>query len=227
MMPKGLIALKPNSSRARQQWLRGVFLLCVVGVGWGTEAWASGCMQERQTLSVVQLETKLKQYKTIDNLEARFEQKKVLKSADVVLKSSGDFLMHRERGKVVVDWTVRKPAFVHLHITDQGIKISEKQGEAARPVMENKEAQARILRPIYSWLSMDSKLISEQFNIEEKCGYVFLRPKEKDSPISAIVMTLNKTGLVETVELAEKSRDTMMISFKDTKVTKLKDAPAK
>ena len=228
MMPKGLIALKPNSSRARQQWLRGVFLLCVVGVGWGTEALACASAQNYKPLSTEALEKELKQYKTISALQARFEQIKKLKDADVAIKSSGDLSLKSEAGKSVIDWIVRKPAFLQLHITESSLELSQDPNTPGKPIVDSKDAQAKILRPIYAWLSMNSALIEEQFNVT-RCGSLFnLTPKAgKDSPLARISMGLDKDGLVRGVTLLEKSGDSLKITFLDTKVTKLKDAPAK
>lgn len=231
MMPMGLIALKPNSSRARQQWLRGVFLLCIVGcvvggVAGAGEASANRCGKKHE-VSPSELETKLKQYKSIATLEARFEQHKLLKEGGLNLKSSGRFRMTAKPGTPAeVDWTVEKPAYVRLHISEDSLLMSEKPDQPAKPVPASKEAQAKIVGHIYAWLTMDSKRISEQFNIE-RCGYFKLVPKANDSPINYIYMYLDKNGLVETVDLAEKSGDRISITFLDTKVTKLKDAPAK
>lgn len=215
------ISLKPNSYSLGQQWLRGLFALCIgVGICLPGAAFGARC-GKRHLVSAAELETKLKQYKSISKLEARFEQVKTLKDAGVTLKSSGIFSLRMEHGgPAVVDWTVEKPAYLRLHITDKSIDLAEKAGEAGKPVIENREAQARILRPIYAWLTVDAAKISEQFEIDH-CGHYRLTPKDKDSPIKEMYMSLNGSGLVESVTLNEKSGDHMQITFLSTKVTKL------
>lgn len=178
-------------------------------------------------MSTEALEKELKQYKSISSLQARFEQIKKLKEADIEIKSSGELSLRSEDGKSIVDWTVKKPAYLQLHITEASLELSQEPDKPGKPVLENKDAQGKILRPIYAWLSMNSSLIEEQFKVT-RCGSNFdLIPRSgAESPISRISMALDRDGLVKGVNLLERSGDSLKITFLDTKVTKSTAATA-
>ncbi len=171
------------------------------------------------SLSAPELERALSQYKKIKSLEARFDQVKTLKGLQITLKSSGSFRLRKEGDTAEVEWQVNKPGYLKLRITPSSLEIFEEEGKPGKPLVENQEAQGRILRPLYAWLSVNSRLISEQYSVFAEGKSKFrLEPKEPGSPVKKIRIQLDNKKLVSSVALEEISGDQLKISFSANKV---------
>ena len=172
-------------------------------------------------ITSAELEKELSQYKNIKSLEASFEQVKDLKGLAVKLKSSGSFRLRKDGDKTEVEWQVNKPGYLKLKITPERIEIFEEEGKPGKPLVDNQEAQGKILRPLYAWLSVNATLIGEQYKIFSlgKQGFR-LEPKDENSPVKALRLSLDRNKLVSAVFLEERSGDEIKISFSATKVAR-------
>ncbi len=171
-----------------------------------------------KTMNADQLEKELGHYKEIAGLEAHFQQVKEFKALKISLKSEGKFRMSRENGQAVVEWQILKPAFLKLKISEKSLEIFEQPGQAGKPLLENQTMQAKVLKPLYAWLSMNGRFIAEQYDVfPEGKGKFRLQPKEKDAPINSVVIALGTNQLVEKVTIMERSGDDIKISFTETK----------
>jgi|GEM_PF-6040323 len=203
---------RPFFSLARRALVIRVLALVTLGII-GDVSWAAP-----KPMTGAELEKELAQYKNILSLDANFDQVKEIKSLKVKLKSSGTFHLRKAGDISEVEWQVSKPSFLKLKITPASLEIFEEEGKPGRPVVENQEAQAKILRPLYAWLSVSSRLISEQYHIFSLGKKSFrLEPKEENSPVKALRILLDKQKYVSSVLLEERSGDEIRITFSGTK----------
>ncbi len=209
----------PQFLRARRCLLRNVLGLVTLGIMLGASSLSAA--PRFRAVGEKELDKELAQYKGIRSLDASFEQVKDLKAMQLKVKSSGSFSLHKEGDRAEVDWQVRKPAFLKLRITADTLEIFEKEGEPGKPLVGNQEAQGKILRPLYAWLSMNSALIGAQYSISgDGKGRFRLEPKEAGSPVKALVLQLDRKKLVREVTLEEISGDELRITFSGTKVAR-------
>jgi hypothetical protein len=194
-------------------------LLCVIPL---PAARAAARPPSAKAVSPMELDKELAAYKGIRSLEAAFQQVKDMKAVQVKLKSSGTFRLRKTGDEgAEVEWEVSKPSYLKLRITNNSLEIFEQPGQPGKPLVENLEAQAKILRPIFAWLSMNSRLIGEQYTIYASGPHKFrLEPKDGAQPVKAIEITLNEKKLVSAVALEERSGDELRITFSGSKVEK-------
>lgn len=175
----------------------------------------------QKPMTGAELEKELTQYKNVVSLDARFDQVKELKGLKVKLKSSGSFHLRKTGESSEVEWQVSKPGYLKLKITPGSLEIFEEEGKPGHPLVENQEAQSKILRPLYAWLSVNSQLISEQYHLFSlgKQGFRLV-PKDEKSPVKALRLVLDRQKLVSSVFLEERSGDEIRIHFSGTKVAR-------
>lgn len=204
-----------SESPALQPFLRRMFcalLLCIISLG------AQGA--ESRALSAESLDKELARYRKVRGIEADFQQVKTLSGPRIELKSKGHLSLKRIGEASEVDWVIREPAYLRLRVTESKLEIFESAEGPAKPLVEGQEMQAKILRPIYAWLSMNSSLIAEQYNVYSSGHDKFrLEPKDKSSPIKAMELVLDSAHLVHRVALSEISGDRLTITFFGTKTT--------
>lgn len=162
----------------------------------------------------------LARYRSLRGLEAEFRQTKTLQGMSLTLKSAGHFRLTRTGSDAEIEWVVKDPAYLKLRITPTALLMSENEGDAGKPVVDNADATARILRPLYAWLSMDAARIAENYAIDDKGKNEFeLTPKDKSAPVKQLRIHLDARKLVDRVVLRETSGDELRIEFSGTKET--------
>ena len=175
---------------------------------------------ESRALSPERLDKELARYRKVRGLEADFSQVKTLAGPRIELKSKGHLSLKRTGTESEVDWVIREPAYLRLHVTATKLELFESAGGPAKPLMEGQDLQAKVLRPIYAWLSVNSALIAEQYDVYAAGHDKFrLEPKDKSSPVKSMELALDSTRLVRQVLLLEASGDRLNITFSGTKTT--------
>jgi hypothetical protein len=208
-------AVKSISDSLAPQFLRALgcaLMLCVAALpvlGAGSRA-----------LTPEQLDKELARYRNVHSLEADFTQVKTLSGPRIELKSKGHLSLKRTGGASEVDWLIKDPAYLRLHVTETKLELFESATGPAKQIVEGQDLQAKILRPIYAWLSVNSALIAEQYEVfAAGPGKFRLEPKDKTSPVKAMELSLDSTHLVHQVSLTEASGDRLKITFSGTKAT--------
>lgn len=177
-------------------------------------------------LSEKELTTRLSSYQKISSLESQFTQTKTLKSLNLKLESTGSLILKtNSKGDQEVNWTLNHPAYLRIKIDSNHLEMFESPNqESGKALIENQAILAKVLKPVYAWLSMDAKLITQEFNVEANHkSKISLEPKDKkNSPIDSIHISLDQNQLVNRIEIFEKSSDEILIRFSKTKVSYFK-----
>jgi hypothetical protein len=163
----------------------------------------------------------LKEYQAIQRLESTFKQTKSFKDLKLKLKSEGQFTLDRIHKKVI--WHIKKPADLKVTMTDDFITTKEEGRKDEQTLKLSELGNGRLAQSmgmLVSWLEMDASKLIRQYSVFELADRKFrFVPKDKGlSPFEALEMQLNGKGLVEHVEISEKSGDHMSIDFQNNQI---------
>lgn len=157
----------------------------------------------------------LANYRKLDRLESQFTQTKKLRAMGLALESKGKMAL--EKGEVL--WQLDEPSFLKLRISATSLEMFESPTQSkGKPLIENQEALARVLKPLYAWLTMDAALLVEQYQVFSEKDWFRLIPLDQSAPVRALRLHLTKEKLVDQVELEESSGDELQLKFSRTKV---------
>lgn len=155
-----------------------------------------------------------------EQLEGRFQQKKLLRELDLEIKTSGTFEVRRPKtGPAVFYWSILAPKPSKICIDDVGILMNGKNLKFTEVGTEVGDQISGMLKII----TMDPAKIADSFDIEQKGQRLVLRPKKPASSFfESATLTLDSKGLTKDVVLTEKSKDQIQIEFSGMKMNSKK-----
>lgn len=161
-------------------------------------------------------------------LKGRFKQTKIIKELGVEINTEGRFhILKPSPGVSVFHWDIEKPRASRICIDGTGIVIDSEggnpQGKSAkrkdlRFSEVGKEAGDQIAN-LLKVIIMDEGRIPEDFTVEKKDRHFVLSPKKKEGAFfESVTVEIAKSGLVQNVDIREKSQDEIHLHFMDLKV---------
>jgi outer membrane lipoprotein-sorting protein len=168
-------------------------------------------------VSEAELAKKLKLYASISTLSVSFKQTKTLKDLGMQLKSEGRLKLERPDK---VTWEITQPSPVLVTLDKTQIQIrSGKGADAQTQTLKMGEASSdqptQSLTGLIAWLNLDSKKLSEQYQVSETGKQLFhFEPKQKDTvPFQSLDMGLSPDGQLKRLAIHEISGDQLEIEF--------------
>lgn len=202
----GLVAYAIAKMRARSWPLGGsIAFFCLLCC---PSAWAADCMEEiRQRVG------------TPEMVRGQFEQSKQIAALERPLRSSGDFLMARNRG---VLWRTRKPFPQVLKLTQHDI-IQEQNGKVRFQLSAEREPAVQVInQALFALFAGDFAALEQSFSSTCKTEggrwWVVMQPTA--SALARIFKEIRLEGAntVQRIELLEASGDRTEMRFHDTRV---------
>ncbi|HEX4924914.1 MAG TPA: outer membrane lipoprotein carrier protein LolA [Bdellovibrionales bacterium] len=204
------------------QHLKAAFIFVILILLTGAALGARGAEDVR--LSAEALAEKLKQYETIDSLEATFKQSKRFKDLTIELKSDGRIKL--ERKKRIVVWEVLRPSPLKATLLQDELRLESGEG-ASRVEQTIKTANvgkkaASGLTMLVAWLELDAVRLSKDYDVARAADGRFLfTPKAKqENPFERLEMWLDSKGFMSKLKVLETSGDQFQIEFSAPKITR-------
>ncbi len=170
-------------------------------------------------LSESQLSQQLAHLNDLKKLSADFSQVRNVKEWGTAIKTSGHFEVINKPEKRIV-WKITAPSYTAIKMENHQLSIKTSTDSTAWQSMDNPKVVAQ-MQNIFAWLSMDSKIIANDFNVRKMAPQTLqLIPKSKESIFQKINVHLNSEGQVTKLKLVEKSQDSIDIQFSNTNIVK-------
>ena len=159
-------------------------------------------------------------------IEGQFTQVKTLQELDVTIKTEGVFSITKSvANKSLFHWSIKKPNPSFICIDSEGLQISSGAETTKKKKIKfsemGSETNDQILN-FFKLLSLNQENAADLFTIEKAGKGFLLTPKAKEKSLfKSVKIEINNQGLVENLQVEEKSQDQIAIHFFNLKTKKI------
>ncbi len=165
------------------------------------------------------MQATLRALESLKRIEADFKQVRRVKKWQTDITTLGHFTLSRHPQNYII-WEVTAPSYTAIKVTSDQISLKSDKPSSNWKALDNKQMKEQ-MSSIFSWLSFDLKKMSEGFQVTTKSkNQLHLSPLNHKSYFDKIKIEFGKNKYLKKIEMIEKSDDSLIIVFSNTKVQK-------
>lgn len=154
-------------------------------------------------------------YKNLIEIKTEFKQTKRIKEVPILIKTQGKMKFKKPD---LLEWHVTRPSQIKIIFTKSEVTFIE-NGKTNTLDLNKIGRASKLFKPIEhlkAWLKLDYSFLVKNYKIENKKLRSFKFLPKKEGPFAALLLTLNKKGLIKNLKVNEKGGDTLFIEFFNT-----------